>query len=131
MSLLRKYASILIPLTVFLLASLFAWWIAGAGNCWSGGFHPDCWVRWDSALYMQIAEQGHTLFYCGPGQGYPEGAKDWCGNSGWAVLYPFLMFLVSKISGLDSYCFNFILLGIRKIEFLFVFTVNENELIMN
>jgi hypothetical protein len=99
MSLLRKYASILIPLTVFLLASLFAWWIAGAGNCWSGGFHPDCWVRWDSALYMQIAEQGHTLFYCGPEQGYPEGAKDWCGNSGWAVLYPFLMFLVSKISG--------------------------------
>jgi hypothetical protein len=39
------------------------------------------------------------LFYCGPEQGYPEGAKDWCGNSGWAVLYPFLMFLVSKISG--------------------------------
>lgn len=90
----------LIPLGLYLLAKCFMYFIAIQGNCWAG-FGADCWVRWDSALYMQIAEQGHTLFFCGPEQGYEAGSTAWCGNSGWAPLYPFLMFLTHKIAGIS------------------------------
>lgn len=91
---------IIIPALIFLLAKTFAAFIAYQGNCHSG-LHPDCFVRWDSALYMQIAEIGHTLFHCGPEQGYPSGSMEWCGNSGWAPLYPFFMAVLSKITGLS------------------------------
>lgn len=92
--------AIVIPLIVYLLSKLWMYFIALQGNCWAG-FGPDCWVRWDSALYMQIAEQGHTLFYCGPDQGYETGSTAWCGNSGWAPLYPFFIFLLNKITGIS------------------------------
>lgn len=93
-----KNPGLIIPLVIFLLAKAFVLFIAFQGNCHSG-LHPDCFVRWDSALYMQIAEQGHTLFHCGPEQGYEANSTVWCGNSGWAPLYPFLMNLLSNISG--------------------------------
>jgi hypothetical protein len=54
------------------------------GNCWNR-LHPDCWSRWDSGLYLEIAEKGHTLFLC------PDFPGAWCGTSGWAPLYPFII----------------------------------------
>lgn len=95
-----RLAFAIIPLSVFLIAKAFAFYITTAGNCWSG-FGPDCWVRWDSALYLDVAQNGHNLFHCGPEQGYPPGATDWCGNAGWAPLYPFFISIVHFLTSIS------------------------------
>lgn len=110
--------AIVIPLIVYLLSKLWMYFIALQGNCWAG-FGPDCWVRWDSALYMQIAEQGHTLFYCGPEQGYEAGSTAWCGNAGWAPLYPFLMFLIHKITHISLPISGIVLSNVFFLSYLF------------
>jgi hypothetical protein len=68
----------------FLLGDVFAY----LGNC-KDGLSGICWSRWDSGLYLEIAQKGHTLFPC------KENPEQYCGNAGWAPLYPFL------ISGLN------------------------------
>lgn len=79
-----------IPIALFFLAKFFAFFIAYffCNDDPSIG----CWMRWDSALYLQIAERGHDLFHCTPGLGDVD---KWCGNAGWAPLYPWLIRLVS------------------------------------
>ena len=57
-------------------------------TCTASGYRPfvpDTWARWDSALYLDIARHGYTLFQCAP----PH-RSDWCGNAGWFPAYPAL-----------------------------------------
>lgn len=70
-----------ISLIAFAIFLYFGNFISIAGNCW-GGFGADCWSRWDSALYIDVAQNGHNLVHC------PDYPTDWCGNAGWAPLYP-------------------------------------------
>jgi hypothetical protein len=51
-------------------------------------FAPSTWARWDSGLYLDIAEHGYTLFRCKAPSGTPE---QWCGNAGWFPAYPWLV----------------------------------------
>jgi len=71
-----------IGLLSFAIFLFFGSFISEAGNCW-GGLSADCWSRWDSALYLDVAQNGHNLFPC---KDYPS---SWCGNAGWAPAYPF------------------------------------------
>jgi hypothetical protein len=53
--------------------------------CVASGYSPwqaRPWTWSDSALYLQIAQHGYTLFQCAP---------HWCGNSGWFPAYPWLV----------------------------------------
>jgi hypothetical protein len=118
----KKYLlhpAVLLPLAMFLITKAFAYWIAGEGNCWDG-FGPDCWVRWDSGLYVRIAEHGHQLFHCGPEYGYPVGAPEWCGTAGWAPLYPWFMRIFHGITGIDLVHSGLILSNIFLLGYLFV-----------
>jgi hypothetical protein len=40
------------------------------------------WLRWDSGLYLSIAEHGYDFFVCPPG-----GTPGWCGSGGWFPAY--------------------------------------------
>ncbi|MBS3913782.1 MAG: hypothetical protein KG003_04740 [Bacteroidetes bacterium] len=94
------HPAFIIPIIFFGVSRYFAHWIALQGNCWAG-LEPLCWYRWDSGLYLKIAEHGHELFHCGPEQGYVAGASEWCGTAGWAPLYPFLIRFIHWITGSD------------------------------
>ncbi len=76
-----------IGIVSFAIFLFFGHFISKAGNCW-GGLSADCWSRWDSALYLDVAQNGHNLFPC---KDYPS---SWCGNAGWAPAYPFLIRMV-------------------------------------
>jgi len=76
--------ALLIPLTVWLLARVASHFMGIESQCY-GGWTAECWSRWDSGLYLQIAEQGHSLIPC------PDWPGAWCGNAGWAPLYPLLI----------------------------------------
>jgi hypothetical protein len=81
------------------VASLARWWpplVAWASattvvlvTCVVEGWPPfaavKSWSRFDSGLYLDIAEHGYTLFVCPPG-----GMIGWCGNAGWFPAYPWL-----------------------------------------
>jgi hypothetical protein len=51
-------------------------------------FESGTWTRWDSGLYLDIAEHGYTLFPC-PQPTFDQGT--WCGNAGWFPAYPWLV----------------------------------------
>lgn len=87
----KLYLNIGISLLTFAIFIYFGKFIAEAGNCW-GGFGEDCWSRWDSALYIDVAQHGHNLIHCSD---YPS---DWCGNAGWAPAYPLLIRILHFIS---------------------------------
>ena len=47
------------------------------------------WGRWDTGQYLSIAKDGYVFERCvGVANRGPE---DWCGNSGWFPLYPYMM----------------------------------------
>jgi len=85
--------ALLIPLTVWLLARVASHFMGIESQCY-GGWTAECWSRWDSGLYLQIAEQGHNLIPC------PDWPGAWCGNAGWAPLYP-LMIKACTLLGAD------------------------------
>ena len=74
-----------------LLALLAARAVSAAAALWAGvdPLRADAWVRWDSNLYLSIAQRGYFLEQCGPGSHYQ--AFQWCGNTGWFPLYPWLL----------------------------------------
>ena len=113
-----KIAVWILPIAIYIVALIFTRFISHQGNCheWGGL----CWSRQDSGLYLEIAKKGHTLFECGPEFGYPEHSGVWCGNAGWAPLYPFFMYLLNKISGIDLSVCGIILSHIFFIAFLIV-----------
>ena len=73
------------------LALVFARALSAAGAYLAGvdPLNPNAWVRWDSDLYLSIAQRGYYLERCGPGSHY-EGWQ-WCGNSGWFPLYAWML----------------------------------------
>lgn len=46
------------------------------------------WARWDSFLYLQVAEGGYQMFQCPERLGAPV---RWCGDSGWFPGYPWIL----------------------------------------
>ena len=71
-------------------------WGAAAGvvtlTCTLEGWRPFAasrtWVRWDSGLYLSVAEHGYHLFRC---RSLVYGRGNWCGNAGWFPAYPWLL----------------------------------------
>lgn len=47
------------------------------------------WGRWDTGLYLSIAENGYIFENCVDVAN--RGPDDWCGNSGWFPAYPWMM----------------------------------------
>jgi len=90
----------IMPVLVYATVFGFAELITLAGNCY--GWWENCWSRQDSGLYLEISRIGHTLFPCGPENGYEPGSDKWCGNAGWAPFYPFLIFVLHSVTGLAS-----------------------------
>lgn len=88
-----------IPFVVFIVSLLFAYFFSHLGNCNLPIYQ--CFNRWDSGLYLDIAKQGHTLFPCDYSVLSPEEHIQWCGNAGWAPLYPFLIRIFSTIFQID------------------------------
>jgi hypothetical protein len=74
-------------------APLAVWAVALAGITASAAvfgyapFDSGTWSRWDSGLYLEIAEKGYTLFPCQP----PFDQGTWCGNAGWFPAFPWLV----------------------------------------
>ena len=57
------------------------------------------WGRWDTGQYLSIARNGYIFEQCvGVAN---RGPDDWCGNSGWFPLYPYMM-RVGSWSGLGD-----------------------------
>jgi hypothetical protein len=73
-----------LAILAFLLGLLATHLLAIHSHCWEG-LNPYCLIRWDSGLYLDIARNGHTLVPC------PDDPNKWCGNAGWAPLYPFMV----------------------------------------
>lgn len=65
-------------------------WVAWISGC-DGGWTELCWSKWDSGLYLDIVAKGHTLFPC------EDNAANWCGNAGWAPLYPLLISMLGVL----------------------------------
>ena len=73
-----------LAILAFFLGLLATHLLAIHSHCWEG-LNPYCLIRWDSGLYLDIARNGHTLVPC------PDDPSKWCGNAGWAPLYPFMV----------------------------------------
>ncbi len=69
--------------------------VSAAAALWAGvsPLHAEAWVRWDSDLYLSIAQRGYFLEHCAPGSHYQ--AWQWCGNAGWFPLYAWMLKLAS------------------------------------
>lgn len=65
----------------------------------SGNFtgYWDMFIKWDSLHYLDISENGYTLFRCAEDPGIPENFGEWCGNAGWMPVYPLLIWVFSLI----------------------------------
>jgi len=81
-----------IPIVAFFIFILFGAAIVYLGNC--DFSFANCWVRWDSANYLDIVKNGHTLYHCTAANEMDK----WCGNAGWAPLYPFFIRIVNTLS---------------------------------
>jgi hypothetical protein len=62
-------------------------------------FQASSWLRWDAALYMQIADHGYQYFHCTPGLGSPDQT---CGNAGWFPAYPYAAATVRMLTPLTT-----------------------------
>ncbi len=73
-----------------LLALAAARLVTAAAALWAGvdPLASGSWIRFDSYLYLEIAQRGYTLLPCPPESGYL--AWQWCGNAGWFPLYAWL-----------------------------------------
>jgi hypothetical protein len=90
---------------IFIVSKLFVYLVIyrfGCRSLWEG-----CFTHWDSALYISVAQEGHTLFDCN----YPNNPQ-WCGNAGWSPLYPLLMRLLHEISNWSIECCGVVLSAI-------------------
>jgi hypothetical protein len=78
-----------------LLALLLARGATVAAALWAGTnpLHAASWVRWDSNIYLSIAQRGYFLEQCGPASVYE--AWQWCGNTGWFPLYAWMLKIAS------------------------------------
>jgi len=58
-------------------------------------FDARTWVRWDSGLYIGIAERGYFIEHCRPESHYP--ATAWCGYTGWFPGFSWAMAVLSRL----------------------------------
>lgn len=100
----RAGRHLLPPLVVFLVPILFLWKATAAAEesfmTWS------TWARWDSGLYINIAQHGYQFFACRGGGP--------CGNTAWFPVYPWLIavgmrlgFAPDQIGVILSWAFDF------------------------
>lgn len=77
---------------IVIVGTTLLWAVIMVGAARAAGFDPGAtvtWDRWDSGNYLSIAEHGYIYEHC---DGVANrGPDDWCGNSGWFPLYPYLM----------------------------------------
>jgi hypothetical protein len=87
------------PVLAYLVAHLqYALVASQAGFAW---FSVDSRLRWDSGLYLDIAQNGYELYRCGEDPSLGGYAPDgWCGNTGWYPLYSYLIRVLSTMTGL-------------------------------
>lgn len=69
--------------------------------CGYDPFSAASWTRWDSAFYLDIANDGYRKpTHCPPESHYPADA--WCGNTAWFPGYPYAIRAASRWTGADS-----------------------------
>lgn len=88
----RVLQLLLPPLAVFVLVRLLL--AVAAARSGSDPWTAAGWARWDSGLYLDIAENGYRLEPCPLEYGGPTA---WCGNAGWFPAYPALVRLLSLL----------------------------------
>jgi hypothetical protein len=77
-----------LPPVLAWLISATVMMMTSAADGWPPFAATRTWVRWDSGLYLQIAEGGYHLFRCPARFGGPG---NWCGDSGWFPGYPWIL----------------------------------------
>lgn len=86
----RLWSRWLPPVLAYLVVQLVYVLVADrAGFVW---WSVESRVRWDSGHYLTIAQSGYEVFRCGEDPSLAWYAPDdWCGNTGWFPLYPYLI----------------------------------------
>lgn len=110
--------TIAIPFVVFIVALFYAVFLSYLGNCNLPLYQ--CFNRWDSGLYLDIVKNGHTLFPCDYSVLSPIEHIQWCGNAGWAPLYPLLIKIFSTLFQIDHAICAWLLTQIFYLSFLLV-----------
>ena len=90
----RRRAAITLGPPILMWAASSA---AVLGAClWAGASPWDAepWVHGDGGLYLAIAKHGYVLYRCGA-------VTDWCGDTGWLPLLPWLAAAVHYLTGLS------------------------------
>lgn len=57
----------------------------------------ESFFKWDSFHYLEIAQNGYSLYPCAENPEIPAGFGKWCGNAGWMPLYPLLIKVLSFV----------------------------------
>lgn len=101
----------IIPLVIGAASIMVMWLLIQWHGCtvWS----VECWKRWDSFHYLTIASDGYTLVPC-------EEQGGWCGNTGWAPLYPWLIRYIAPIFGLKPELVGVLLSSLFFIGYLMI-----------
>lgn len=109
---------LLISASPIFLAAILGWAVVIFGAYLALGRlpSPEDFIHWDGLLYLDIMKQGYTLFPCTPDLGWPG---QWCGNSAWQPLFPWLTQLVA-LSGLSLPLSGMIIVGIAGLILLIV-----------
>ncbi len=91
--------SILLVAGVFILAAVP--FIYPSVKYHAGPVDPLYWGRYDSGIYLAIAESGYSLGDCAAVGQYGGPGADWCGRAGWMPAYPFLIRVTHALTGVD------------------------------
>lgn len=78
-----------IVLAAFLLSQVLVG--IAAERAGVGATDADSYVRWDSGLYLSIADRGYEFEHCHEPLPVGTTTEDWCGNAAWLPGYPWVM----------------------------------------
>jgi hypothetical protein len=87
------------PLLAYLATHL--WYAIAAFGHGADWLSVDSRMRWDAGLYAGIAREGYQLVRCTK-IGYSTDPNAWCGDAGWFPLYPYVVRLLTRITGLSA-----------------------------
>ena len=93
-----RVARFAVPLLVAYLAGHLLYVIAAA-RTGTRYFTAEAHQRWDSGLYLQIANSGYHMFVCNQDPQLAFYGTAWCGNAGWFPLYPWLIRALHAATG--------------------------------
>lgn len=73
--------------------------IDGSPAAYATSFDLRSWSRWDSHVYVSIAQRGYELYPCDiPWEGVPIARSGmWCGDTPWLPGYPALIWLLARL----------------------------------